>query len=81
MGYQEVIDMPIRGFWVLNGHVQRIMAEKDLRAITVAEAVANPEHGETVREKLKAEMGSVVSVSPLVAELDRTGLEQLRRMR
>jgi len=71
MGYREVRDLPIKAFWLMNSMINRVMAEKDLRALTVAEAVAVAgEHGEQVKEKLVQEMGVMVKRDPLTEERD-----------
>lgn len=84
MSYQQVMDMPIKAFWLFNRNIERIQAQKDMRHLTVAvcgqsgsEAVAS------VRERLIIETGTSVKLKfdPLrEAERDEEGFNALREM-
>lgn len=61
MSYTEVMSLPIKTFWLMSSSVDRIMAQKDIRALTVAVLsqggdAAAKDH----RERLVLEVGTVV---------------------
>lgn len=85
MGYREVMSLPIRTFWLMNSNVGRVLAEKDLRALTVQQARHGGEHGAEIKKHLLIEMGEVGKVankteSPLQAERDQEGFEELKAL-
>lgn len=51
--------LPIRAFWLMNSNVGRLLAEKDLRAMSVQSTRHGGEVLETVRNSLVIEMGDV----------------------
>lgn len=56
---EQVLDMPARRFWSMEGNMARIRAEQGLRLANVAKTVQNPDqYGETV-ESLSRELGEV----------------------
>lgn len=84
MSYGEVMNIPIRAFWLMNGCVGRLLAEKDLRAITVQQSRHGGEAATQVRQHLEIEMGTTgrvkEEVNPLLAERDQTGFEELKAL-
>lgn len=86
MSYDEVRAIPLRAFWFMQSQVTRLMAERDLRALSIAEAAAlitsdHAEHSGSVRTKLVKELSIDIDRSEQITEqLDRVGLEQLRRI-
>lgn len=61
--YQVVLALPIKTFWLMNGNIDRIMAHKDMRSLSVAVAAqANGEAAKELRQRLVAEAGTVVKV-------------------
>lgn len=86
MGYEEVMRLPIRTFWLMSGNIDRIEARKDMRAITVAQfAQATPEGVQQFRDALVIEAGDIVkldgaSEDPREAKRDDAGFAELKRM-
>lgn len=80
MGYRQVMDLPINTFWFMNHAIHRIMAEQNLRDLTVMNSAQSGEGAEQCRTRLIVEMGEVVKESPLAAQRDYEGFEQLRMM-
>ena len=73
MSYGEVMNLPIRAFWLMNSNVGRLYAEKDLRAVTVQASRHGGEPMEEIRKNLIVEMGDVgkVKEGPRVIEANR----------
>lgn len=85
MGYREVMSLPIRTFWLMNSNVGRVLAERDLRTLTVQQARHGGEAGEAIRKHLLIEMGETGKVankteSPLYAERDHEGFNELKAL-
>lgn len=86
MGYREVMSLPIRAFWLMNYSVGRVLAESDLRALTVQQASHGGEYGDQVKQSLVIELGEPWKTaerqreSPLDAERDHEGFEALRAL-
>ncbi|CCG43295.1 hypothetical protein [Magnetospirillum molischianum] len=75
MNYDELLALPVEVFWELNKNVNRIQAEKDLRATQVAQAGQLTGEGvKTFEDSLRREMGRVVVEKP---KLDRAALSDL----
>lgn len=81
MSYWEVMRLPIKVFWLMSDSVNRLMAEKDLRSMTVATSIQEGSVGE-VRENLVLELGEVVvgSFDPLAAERDPDATSRLKAL-
>lgn len=56
------MDLPIRSFWFMNSNVGRLLAEKDLRAITVQSTRHGGEQMENVMKHLNIEIGETEKV-------------------
>lgn len=81
MGYQETLKLPLRVFWLMNSSVVRLMAEHDMRSLSIASASQAGEAIRQTREHLVVEMGEVVKLDPIaIAVRDTTGFEELRSM-
>ena len=78
-----VMDMPIRRFWLFAGNVDRIMAQKDLRALLIGASVQTSEGGKTHQNRLVIELGTIQTVndtSQLFEERDEAGFRELMLM-
>lgn len=80
MSFNETIELPLNVFWLLNTSIQRIRAEENLRAVTVASATTGTaENYREVRESLMTELGEVMKVDPIeTAERDEQGFQELK---
>lgn len=54
--------MPARRFWAMERSINRIQAERDLRAINVAIAAANKKGLEQITQQLAQEIGETCEV-------------------
>ena len=70
MSYQNVMSIPIKTFWYMSGSIRRLMAEKDLRALSVSMASQSGEGAKECQERLVLEMGVIVK-SPIGVNLER----------
>lgn len=73
----EVMSMPIYRFWLMNSNANRLMAESDLRKLTLAIYSQGGEEAEEYRATLIKEIGMV---SKSEDKLDREGFESLRSL-
>lgn len=86
MGYEAVMRLPLKTFWMMSANIDRIEARKDMRAITVAQvAQATPDGVQKFREALVIEAGEIVKYDgspddPRYAKRDETGFADLKRM-
>lgn len=83
MGYGEVLSLPVRVFWMLNVSINRLMAEEDLRSISVAMMSQSSEGFEVKNKNLVIEMGEMFIVenqSPLNDVRDEDGFAELKLM-
>jgi hypothetical protein len=60
--YREVMNLPIKTFWMLNSNVERISAQKDMRSLTVAVCGQDGEASQSYKESLIAEVGTIVKL-------------------
>jgi hypothetical protein len=60
MGYREALDLPITTFWLLSNSINRLMAEKDIRSLSVAGAASSEKGFKKAQESLQKEMGDIV---------------------
>lgn len=75
------MNLPIQTFWLLNSSVARLMAEKDMRSVTVAASVNSTESLTEIREHLTIEMGDVMKIDPIAnAVRDENAIERLRAL-
>lgn len=83
MGYREVLDIPIKTFWMLSQNIERILAQRDMRALTVAVSGQGTEAAQAHRQNLILEVGTIakLNVDPMRdAQRDEVGFQQLRDM-
>ena len=57
-----VMGMPIRRFWLFVANIDRINAQKDLRALNVGACVQSPEGVKEYRNTLTVELGEIQGV-------------------
>jgi len=78
MSDSQVLEMPIRRFWLMLNCISRISAERDMRALTIGSmSQASPETANEYRQQLVLEVGHVARVTE---NLDREGLSRLKSM-
>lgn len=86
MGYLEVMQLPLTTFWFMNRSIDRIMAQSDMRAMTVARSVNfDSESSKSYREQLIVEAGTIVKVEEKLESLpnasrDESGFAELKMM-
>jgi len=75
--YADVMNMPVKAFWSLNGQITRVMAESDIRSLSVNVHSNHPEAAKEFRKTLEVELASVVKQEE---KLDTEGWSELKRM-
>lgn len=81
MSYWEVMRLPIRAFWLLSGSINRLLAEKDLRSMSVASSVQDSDVYKKAQSNLVLELGEVVVSDPVIsAERDPDAGAKLRAL-
>jgi len=83
MGYRDLLEVPIKTFWMLSQNIERILAQKDMRALTVAVSGQGSEAAQSHRQNLIKEVGTIAKlvVDPMRdAMRDEVGFAQLREM-
>jgi len=88
MGFDAVMRLPLKTFWLMSTNIDRIEARNDMRAVTVAQmAQATPEGVQQFREALVIEAGEIVKMDgqalendPRNAKRDEAGFADLKRM-
>jgi mannitol-specific phosphotransferase system IIBC component len=83
MDYWGVMALPIKTFWMLSQNVERILAQRDMRALTVAVSGQGGEAARDHRQALIKEVGTIAKlvVNPILdAERDEAGFAMLREM-
>jgi len=64
MSYSEVMRLPIRAFWLMSGSINRLLAEKDLRSMSVATSTQSGESIAKAHADLVLELGDVIVGTP-----------------
>lgn len=73
--------LPLRVFWLMNSSVVRLMAEYDMRSLTVASSASSGDAIRQTRENLVVEIGEVIKLDPIATAVrDQVGFEELRKM-
>jgi len=74
--------LPIRTFWLMSDNIDRISAQGDVRALTVAVCGQGGEPATRLRESLVVEIGQVVKLreDPTNAARDEEGFHELKMM-
>lgn len=84
MSYEEVMQMPVRAFWLMNSNIDRVQAQKDMRSLTVAVCgQGGGEAAQEFRQRLVIEAGTAVKLKfdPIrEAVRDEEGFSALRDM-
>jgi hypothetical protein len=89
--YPSVLALPVKTFWLMNGNIDRIQAQKDMRTLTVTSAAQSPgEAAKELRQRLIVEAGTIVKVEgdsvatggrPYVhEERDEAGFAELKEL-
>lgn len=79
---RELLDLPIRTFWMLNANVDRLSAQQDLRSLSVNLASQSTSNDSVLRlrDALVLELDEPWKSDPLEAVRDENGFERLRAM-
>jgi hypothetical protein len=83
MSYEEVMQMPIRTFWLMNSNIERVSAQKDMRSIAVAVCSMGGEAVQEVHRRLVIETGTIakLKLDPIRdAVRDEQGIAVLKEM-
>lgn len=81
MAYREVMEMPIKTFWLMFSNIRRIRAGDDVRHLMTAAAAQSAEGVKELRDKLVLEIGHVASESPVIdTQRDEAGFAELKAM-
>ena len=75
----EVKALPIKTFWLMSNSVERIMAQKDMRTLTVSTCSQNGEAANECRQQLVLEIGTIAKAEE-IQELDSAGLAELKEL-
>lgn len=83
MGYQGVMDLPMKAFWLMSANIDRIMAQRDMRSLTVAVCGQSGDAAKEFRQRLEIEAGVIVKLekaSPVDCERDEVGFQELKNL-
>lgn len=82
MSYREVMDLPIKAFWLMNESIGRVSASEDVRKIEAQISSQSNEGYELHRKHLIEEMGQVFKGTGVLYDetRDEAGFEELRAM-
>lgn len=78
------MNLPIRTFWLMNSNIDRILAQQDMRSLSVAVCgQGGAEAAQEYRKRLVIEVGTIVKLEEnpiLEAVRDEEGFEALKTM-
>ncbi len=77
------MSLPIRAFWLMNSNIGRLLAERDLRGLSLATAAQSGEGTQEIRQHLVIEMGDVGKCEnddALTAKRDQQGVDELKSL-
>lgn len=80
---QKVLDLPLKTFWMLHKNIDRLEAEKDLRAAQLAAQTQSGEGFKELVRGLQKEMGQVVILEVGARkedQIDREGVKRLKML-
>lgn len=79
MTWTEVMQMPVKAFWITNRNVGRLLSEMDVRALDVMVTAfsQNEEMFKKVRDNLVEQADRPLKTEP---KLDRAGFNMLKKM-
>jgi hypothetical protein len=82
MNPQEVNSLLIKTFWLMSGNIDRIMAQMDMRKLSVANvAQGGEEAAKEYRQKLVVEAGMIVKLSKKAEHArDEQGFSELKEL-
>jgi len=83
-----MMTLRLKAFWLLSGNVDRVMAQADMRKLTIAVCGQAGEAAKEYRKQLVIEIGTIVKAEtvaqnaplPYEAERDVAGFEGLRML-
>ncbi|WP_342234653.1 hypothetical protein [Inquilinus sp. OTU3971] len=79
LGYWELLQVPIRAFWLLARNINRLKAQDDMRSLRVLVAPQIKDGVSSLSESLVLEIDQIgESTSEDTSELDREGLHALK---
>ena len=70
--------MPLRVFWLLHSNINRLLAETDMRELSIATACQGAEGTKELYEKLFLEYDEPFKGDPLEEQPDQIGIEELK---
>jgi hypothetical protein len=74
MSYREVMELPIRAFWLMSANINRLFAEHDMRLLSVTAAVNSTEGMQEKIDMLSTEIGKVTRFDEV---FDSSAMESL----
>ena len=74
MSYREVMELPIRAFWLMSANINRLFAERDMRLLSVTAAVNSTEGMQEKIDILSNEIGKVTRFDEV---FDSSAMESL----
>ena len=80
IGYTDVMALPVRTFWMMNGNIERICAERDLRQLQLMLGTQSQDNLSDVQSRLLEEMGQPIKANVMAVKRDEEGVELLKRM-
>jgi hypothetical protein len=84
MNYKDVLSMPLRTFWMMNKNIDRIMAEADMRMLSVVAYAQSGDGIEDFTKKLRDQVGKIVEIDAAKMAMsetyDREGLLALKAL-
>lgn len=83
VSFGELMELPIKTFWLMNDSIDRISAKSDMRSLTIAACSQSGESATSHRERLVLEVGTMVKLDddPIKnAVRDQGGFDELRKM-
>jgi hypothetical protein len=76
--------MPVKTFWMMHKNIDRLMAEADLRMLSVIAYGQSGEGVETFSKDMRKQMGQVAIIDEakvaMTEDVDSEGLESLKAM-
>ena len=79
LGYWELLEVPIRAFWLLARNINRLKARDDLRELQVLVAPQIKDGVSSLSDALVLEEGGGITRED-TSELDRAGLHGLKNL-
>jgi hypothetical protein len=74
----------MKTFWLMSGNIDRIMAQRDMRTLTVFNAAQGQESATQCRDHLVIEAGTIVKTTQPAAmrdeKMDEAGLSELKAL-